>query len=127
MSTRSNVIIKAKPEDRVGMGNNRLTNLHHNGKPVVYIGNMAVKNQIIGVMDGERGVITSESLIPLFLNYNEGDKSILAFLNGEFWYTRPMVDIIPFKYDPATGEEIDWEHLKIAVSRELKNPTKDWR
>ena len=99
------------------MENNRLTNLRHGGKPVVYIGNMAVKNQIIGIMEGERGVITTESLIPLFLGYSEGDKSILAFLNGEFRYTKPIADIIPFKYD----------HLKIAVSRELKNPTKDWR
>lgn len=103
------------------METNRLTNLHHNGKPIVNIGGMAIKNQIIGVMEGREGVITSDSLMPLFLGYNNGKESLLAFLKGEFWYTLPMSRIIPFKYDPSTGEEVEWEKLRIAVNFEIKN------
>ena len=103
------------------METNRLTNLHHNGKSIVNIGGMTIKNQIIGIMEGRQGVITSDSLIPLFLEYNNGKESLLAFLKGEFRYTMPMSRITPFKYDPSSGEEVEWEKLRIAVNFEMKN------
>lgn len=82
------------------METNRLTNLHHNGKSIVNIGGMTIKKQIIGIMEGRQGVITSDSLIPLFLEYNNGKESLLAFLEGE---------------------EVEWEKLRIAVNFEMKN------
>lgn len=109
------------------MEENRLKKLHHTGKPYISIGGVILNNQFIGVMQTNGRLITTEGLIPLFLGYSEGEKSLLAFLRGEFWYTMPMSRIIPFPHDPQTGMEIEWDRIRVAVENELKNPTRDWR
>ena len=63
----------------------------------------------------KEGFVHVSGIPKLFNQFNEGEKNMKLFLNGEFAWVAPNADITPFQFDPFTGEKIDWDWIKSVL------------
>lgn len=64
-------------------------------------------------LDKRRGrLIMGHDLWSFFSQYNKAEEAFTAFINDNFVWRAPNADMVKFKYDPFSGEKIDWEMIK---------------
>lgn len=75
---------------------------------------MWLKNRVVAVHNGQHqsNFIRTKDLWDFFKGYGNSEKGLTAFVNGNFIWRAPNASMTRFKFDPFTGERIDWDAIK---------------
>ena len=75
--------------------------------------NVAIPNQIIGYFHDRNHAyhhyITIEHLMSFFKQWHLGEETLKKFLMKKHCSNMPIPSCVMFKYDPLTGQKIDWK------------------
>ena len=75
---------------------------------------MWIKNRVVCCHHGdhETHFITTKDLLAFFNGYGSSKQGLTAFVSGQFVWRAPNASMTRFKFDPFTGERIDWDAIK---------------
>lgn len=84
---------------------------------------MWLKNRVVAVHNGQHqsNFIRTKDLWDFFKGYGNSEQGLTAFVNGQFIWREPNISMTRFKFDPFTGERIDWDTIKRFYRDYLEN------